>query len=362
MLRADIYVGWAYIGTIEVAQSFITTLRHNVIGDTSITIEAGHDLAPYLFNTKARAIIYYKDQPVMSGWLRTTQIQGYPKQLTLTVKDDKAFLWNMLGWPIPTNAITAQSSTHYKVTAVAETAIKQIITANASVRFPYLHVIPTSGRGASISIKSRFALISEFLPLIEPNGIFAIQNGSAIDVDFYVPSVYPESVKEASGILTIDSYSNSRPTLSRVVVGDQGQKTSRGFKQVIATATETAYTEVLESFVDARDTNDNTEITDRANEALTEGAAKAGLSVTLVEVGDFAFGEAGFDLGDYVPIELSDGNIVTEQITEVVISSTPDTGLVVTPKIGDTATDPVQKLVKTIQKMSLDTKSLMREW
>lgn len=362
MLRADIYIGWDYIGTIQAAQSFIVTLRHNLVGEASITIEAGHDLASYLFDHKARAIIYYKDQPVMSGWLRTTQIQGYPKQLTITVKDDKAFLWNMLGWPIPTNAITAQSSTHYKVTAVAETAIKQIIAANAAVRFPYLNVVATAGRGASISIKSRFALLSEFLPLIEPNGITAIQNGNKIDVDFYVPGTYPATIKEATGVVTVNSFSNSRPTLTRVIVGDQGQKTSRNFRQVIDSTTETDFVEVLESFVDARDTNDSTEINDRANEALTEGAAKAGLSVSLAEIGDFAYGEDGFVLGDYVPIELIGGTMITEQITEVVISQTIDNGTTVTPKIGDSEDEPTKKLVKTIQNLSTNTKSLMREW
>lgn len=361
MLRADIYYGWTYVGTIGAAQSFVVSLRHLEIGEAVITVDAGHDLASYLYDKKVRAIIYYKDNPVLSGWIKTKNVTGYPKQLTLTVADDKKFLWNMLGWPVPGNAITNQTSKNYKVTAVAETAIKQIISANAS-RFPYLNIIPTSGRGSSITIKSRFAPLSEFLPLIAPNGISALQNGSHIDVDFYVPNTYPATVSEQSGVLTVNSFTIQRPTVTRIILGDEGAKTTRKFKEMISSSLETDYMEILESFVDARNTADNTELTEQGNEALVEGADKSGVSVTLAEVADFAYGEDGFRLGDFVPILLSNGATLTEQITEVVISQTAEDGTIVTPKIGDTDDDPVKKLVGVISTLASETKSLMREW
>ena len=362
MLRMDVYIGWDYKGTIMAAQSFVVTLRHNAIGETTITLPGGHDLQTFLMNRLSRAIIYYKDEPVMSGWVKTFQLSGYPKMLTVTVTDDKAVLWNMIGWPIPTAALTSQSSTHYTVTAVQETAIKQIIKANADERFPNLNVITTLGRGTSIKIKSRFAPISEFIPLIEPNGISAIQNGNQIDIDFYTPDTYPENVAERSGQLTVESYTVNRPRLTRAIVGDESQKTTRKFRQVIRSSDETFYGDVMETFLDARGTNVNGEMDDQANEALDEAAPNVGLSVKLAEVNDFAFGESGFKLGDYVPIELEDGTVVSEQIKEVVISHTPDAGLSVRPSIGEKTDDPTRSLVRIIKALSRKAKSLEREY
>jgi hypothetical protein len=304
----------------------------------------------------ARLVIEYKGEFLMSGWVDTRNgvipsQTGYP---TVTFVDDMVLLWDVLGWPVPSAALSAQNTAeYYTKTGNAETILKDFVTQNAVARGWPVTCATNLNRGATIpgGISTRMhPLADRLFPALTDAGIGVTvrQSGAGLVVDCFAQRTYPQTLKETSGILEKGSYSLVGPSATRVVGGGQGEGTARHFIGQTVTGREAAG-RIIEVFRDARDATNDTVLADRVQNTVDSTGPTASLSLSLSETKNFRFlGPAGVRLGDLVPVQIRPGVVITETCTEASIKWDKPSGLQVNPILGERSNDPAVTLTKSI--------------
>jgi hypothetical protein len=114
------------LGLLGDPQSVTVYPRHNQQPTAQLTVRTDHHRAPALLTEGCRVTIGYHGQQILSGVVDSIGGTGDPAGvLTVQVRDDWALLSDLLGWPVPTAAISAQNTAEYDTkTAVAETVVK----------------------------------------------------------------------------------------------------------------------------------------------------------------------------------------------------------------------------------------------
>jgi hypothetical protein len=243
--------------------------------------------------------------------------------------------------------LTAQSTARWTSTGPIETVVKALITANvaanAGASRPAMPVTveATGSRGATVTVSARMQPVSDYIqPLLDQynKGLRIRQSGSGLLVSWVEPATYPEILSEVGGQIVRDGWEleETNPSVTRVIVGGQGEGTAREFQARMDATAETAVGAASrrEAFVDARDTNVTADLQARGDAALVEGGAKLSARVPLQETPEFrCYGTGGLKPGDLVPIELM-GRSWTDTVR--VITTTWDAGsrLVVEPVAG----------------------------
>jgi hypothetical protein len=345
--------------------SLVMTPRHNQKGSGFLIVGSDHPKLDHLTAQGARFVCTYFGEFLMSGKIHIRAGQG-PKAkgtVTLYLEDDFRLLGNTRGWPVPTAALTAQTSEYYTVTGDAETIVKDVVTQNITNRLGRPVTCATNlNRGATVpsGLKFRFEKLQDVLfPAVEQAGLGVTfrQSGTGIVCDVYEPGVYDHPLTEESGIVQAWSFSEADAEATRVVVGGSGDGTARVFRGVPDSALETAENDVIELFVDARDESDNTKLDARGQTALDENAGKAGFSLTLSETDNFRYGGTnGLHVGDTVTVDLGFTSR-TDVLREVTLSYARD-GLKVTPVIGDVRDTPDKRLAMAIRKIWTSVENL----
>lgn len=87
---------------------------------------------------------------------------------------------------------------------------------------------------------------------------------------------------------------------------------------------------------------------DSGSKALTEQGPKNGVSITLAGAGIFQYGPGGFHVGDRVPVEVTDGVVVTEVIRECTLKWVSPTYASVEPAVGELTNQPERVTAKRI--------------
>lgn len=340
------------LGWIDTPRSASVTLNHNLPNVATFALDEDHEYVPALTAAGARVVIEYMglDSPrrLISGVVSVTgERDGAVGTVTFAVTDDKSLFWTLLGWPNPTGTIDQQGDedAYYVLNGQsAEYALKRVVELNEPhVDLP-LTIVPSAGRGDQIDLSIRMHPIADrILPALDQAGIGmdAYQDGAGITVDVYEPqdrSSLP-ALTEDSGVVQSGSWSQSPPTVTRVVVGGPGEGTARQFVRVPSTlpsALETQWGVSIEQWVDARDVEGASLLTTmrrRGETALAEGAPQVTLQATLAETEFFRFGVA-YDLGDILPVQLSGAPVISDRVRSINFSLTADDGLVITPQIG----------------------------
>jgi hypothetical protein len=341
----------ARLGWLNDASGINAIWRYNRRGNLTLTVPGDHIRAEQLVSPGARVCLAYVPEGgtttfYLSGRVDTVQAQGPARGSTLVVTVLQDWPDNILAWPVPANALTNQNVEYYRATGAAETVIKNIITANAITRLGEPWTVAASlGRGNSVTVAARYTPISEVLEgMLDPGvGLSVIRYpGDATNsVDVYVPVDRTARVmSEASSAITQWSMTMGGPTLTRAVVGMDGEGTARAMTATISTvfgdhtAVENAYGMILEGFVDARDVASTPEGQARGEVAVTEGSPTISITATLAETPFWRVGNT-LNLGDIVTVEPLPGLVSVERVTEIELSYTTENGLNVTPRIGD---------------------------
>lgn len=328
--------------------------RHNAPSAAELTVRSDHRLLPALLTAGARVRVDYDGGFLLSGPVRDVAGQGPAAEGTITfqIEDDWRVLASVLGWPVPGSALDSQTVAYDTRTGPAETVLKDFVTANAVTRLGRPIIVPaTQGRGATITVSMRMhALADRLYPALDQAGIGVTvqqagpaQQGTGLALDVYEPAVYPRPLTEASGVVQAWAWSRTAPGATRVVAGDQGEAEARSFTTTADTPREAAWGDVIERFIDARDTDDPAEVTQRRAEFLAEHDVRYGLALTLAETQHFRYdptGAAGVRVGDQVTVEVGPGITVTDVLREAVLSWTAEDGVQVTPVIGERRDDP----------------------
>lgn len=334
-------------------ESLSVTARHNLLGTGVLLVPSAQRLATTMSTTGARVVVTYDDEHVLSGPVRLVEARGafLSKMLTFQVEDDWRLLRRLLGWQNPSGTLAQQNVRREMVySGPAETVVKDMVSdavGRLSGRHPYpITVAADQGRGSNITIQVRMnPMADRLLPVIDQAGIGVTvrQVGSGLVVDCYEPQAWPITLSEDAGTLTDVSWSRRPPEVTSVVVAIGGEGTAREYLGPYTNTTaEDDYGDVIEAHVDARDiaTDDPAKATlaaARAAEVLAEGSEHYGLSISLSETDTFRYGGQGIHVGDTAPIALSTGVVVTDVVREATITENVESGLTVTPLVGERA-------------------------
>jgi hypothetical protein len=334
------------------------TPRFNEVGTAAVVIDANHRQALNATANGARMVIRKDGQFLMSGKIHLKQGDGpqVKSTVTLNVKSDFRLMHQILGWPVPAAALTAQTSEYRKYTGNAEGIFKTCVTENMVTRLGMdVTVALNQSRGLTVpdGVSFRFhTLYEKLLPAIEQAGLgitFEQANGTIV-ADVFVPPVYPYTLTEESGVITEWDWSSADPTATRVIAGGQGEGTARVFRDVKNTALEADHNDIIEIFRDARDADTTTVLTSRAQETLNEGAAQSGFAVKLSETDTFRYGENGLVVGAKVTVSIG-GVTRTDILREVTLSYTRDKGVEVTPLVGEIRNNPDRAIANFLARL-----------
>lgn len=348
------------------APKFLTVIpRFNKPGSATLGLLATNRMLPHLAADGARVVIQDEQgEHVMSGRVAKIRGDGTAKQelVEVDIVDDFSVLAEVLGWVVPTGAITEQGTAgvNWEMTGAMETVLKTAVQVNAIDRLGLPIVCaPDLERGPEIEAKLRFhPLYDRLFPVVDGAGIDGTGWGVSIKqvddhlvLDVYDPPVYPRPLTPGSGILQKWSYDITPATATRVVIGGQGEAQLRNFRRMEDLDRETATGWKIERFRDARDTDDPPTLYKRGQETLDEGAAKTGLSLELSSTKNFRYGSS-ITVGSKVSIALSPDFVVTDVVTEATLSWTQSDGWKTTPKVGDRADDVTSKMLAQIRKLT----------
>ncbi|AXH44399.1 minor tail protein [Arthrobacter phage Kumotta] len=334
------------------------TVRHGLTSTLTMTAPTSHERFGELMADGARLKVSFKGKHLISGPIvadegETDGVTGFA---TFTVEDDFRILRKILGWQVPGSPISDQSAAEYRTyTGDAETIIKTAVTENGVNRLaiPGLVVAPNLHRGAVVPGGVPFrmhSLMDKMFPALEQAGIGVTvqQVGSDLVLDVYEPRVFGKKLSAAGRTLKKTKWNRTRPESSRVVIGGQGEGTARKFRVVTDPARESQYGMVAETFRDARDDNTDSVMDARGQETLTDDGPKNGLSLELAGTGIFQYGPDGFEVGDQVPVDIGNGQIITETIREAKITWVSEDYASVEPSIGELTNQPARIIAQRL--------------
>lgn len=365
-------------GTVEAPNRVEVTVRDGAAGDALFEVDADHDRIADLTAPGARVVIdYYPDDdtdPVtLSGNIDELTGAGPADSAVraFSVTDDwEAVFVDLQAWPNPTGTIAQQGddTAYFTRTGPAETVLKQVVQPNAQRQGLGLVVPATQGRGATVTASLRFhPLTDKLLPAIARAGlgVRVVQRDAQLVLECWTPTIHTRVLDEESEVIVDGQYQRTSPTVTRVVVGAGGEGTARVFRHYIDTALEAEWgpRNRRERFIDARDipaTDPQLETlcAARAEEALAEGAPRAGITAKLAETEAWRFGKT-FALGDTVPLQMSGGPVLTDRVREVQILW-DDQGLVVTPFVGDWQDSALDVVVDAVTAAAKGLRNLQR--
>jgi len=337
--------------------------RHMGIGTCVVTVPETHLRLGPSIDTGARMTVDYEGQQILSGPIRnpvSTMVDGV-RCVQLGMQDDLRLLWRLLGWPTPSAALTTQTATAYdRKTGSPETVLKWFASRNvarlAGAPGPPITVAPDQARGTGLAtVQLRMQpLADQLLPWLGPNsgiGASVRQGATGLVLDCYETAWYPHELSGASGIVDDFEWEIAAPTATRAVIGAQGQGTARAFYEVVDPDLEAAYGDVMEIFVDARDTNDATELLARGRNVLAEAGPTTTIKMSLAETKTFRYGQT-IRVGDFVTTRLvPTAPLINALIPEAVIKWTWADGLTVEPVVGE-QTNPTLFMVRRLVKLA----------
>lgn len=356
------------VGPITEPREVSGFIAWNGPGSFEFSAPSDNARTPALAADGARAVVTYRPDPaadstvLLSGPVTEITGQGPTDSATrkFHIADDWAILNEIIGWPSPAAAITAQSTdAYYRSAGPAETVTKAVVAANAT-RQGVTVTIPTSeGRGGNVDCTFRMhPLTDRLFPAVDLAGIGVrvVQIGAERVLQIIEPVTRSRVITEGSGAIVDGSFQLTAPTVTRVVVGAGGEDVARVFREYIDTTLEAQYGISRCKFVDARDVDPAdpslaATLQKRADEALAEGAPKVSLSVELAETNTFRFGKT-FDLGDRVSVQLSGSPVLSDLVREVRFEWTEDDGLKITPVVGNWDESTDDSLYRSVASLS----------
>jgi hypothetical protein len=242
--------------------SLEVTVRHNMVGNLVMTVPLGHDRLPALMADGARLKVSFKGEHLISGPIVKDELttNGVTGEYRVEVEDDFRILREILGWPVPGAAISAQNTAEYRTyTGNAEGIVKVAVTENGVTRLgvPGLTVAPNLARGTAVpgGLAYRFHPLADlFFPAVEDAGLGVTvrQVDDDLVLDVYEPQTFPRTLSVKGRTLQQVTMTRTRPTASRSITGGSGEGKARYFRQLVSTTRETNYGMRAETFVDDR--------------------------------------------------------------------------------------------------------------
>lgn len=330
-------------------------IRRNSLGAfTSGTVEIGRWLGGAEFtipgNTAlprrqllqergTRVRILDEGEPIMSGLVEHQTGTG-PKSPTngFRVTSDVRELQDILAWPVPTALLTGQTTAYRTITGPLETVVKTVLSENVTRLGEQMVVAPDQMRGPTVTVQWRFHSVFERIKVLleKHNAMIDVlmDESGVLQAEYRPARTIAKPFDILSGTLSSWKWQDQPPTVTRVVVGGQGEGAARKLVQVIDTARETLWKKKIEHFVDARDIEGTLDqpLIDRGWEYLDEGREKTGVDLGLVSTQQRPYG-GDYQVGDIVTVNTGDiHSAISSPLSGVTITQDAD-GRTVEPGI-----------------------------
>lgn len=321
------------------------TSRARGVGAWQMSIEVDHPATERLTRPLFGIELEHRvTGQVLSGrWTsRTTRVVEDRTVVELAGPDDVALLDRCI-------TIPAAGYSHVEVTGTLEWCLKEIarvsvgpaspagllpkeITRALLNPIPPLTVAPSLDRGPTVTVSTRYQAILELLQAkLGPDQWVITAAGGIFDI--HPPVVRPVRLSARDGTVSEVVVTETAPTVTRVLVGGQGEAEDRVIRSVYAAPDVIERWGLITRFRDRRDTAD-VDVLDRAGlEAIAEGAAQWGITVGILDVPSGPQYSTDWRVGDIVQAEIADDVWLPQQVVEATLTIDA-TGTVVAPKIG----------------------------
>ena len=263
-----------------------------------------------------RARILDEGVPMMSGVIVKRSGKGpVNPTASFTVSSDVRVLQDVLAWPVPAASLNGGQTVEYRtITGPLETVVKTILQENVTRLGYSLTIAPTQGRGPTVKVQWRFHSVFERIQglLSQHNAMLDVlmDEAGVLHAEYRPGVTVAKPFDIASGTLSSWEWEDQPPTVTRVVVGGQGEGTARKFASVVGTSREALWGTIIEHFVDARDIDEaapTQELIDRGWDYLVEGNEKTGVNLGIVSTRQRPYG-GDYRVGDVVTVKTGDSH------------------------------------------------------
>lgn len=333
----------ARVGEVDDWTDLTMPLRYNDTSTWALTLAGGTRSAATM--TGATGLVVVRDGvTVLSGPITRRQVtlSKGRQQVVLSGIDDTGMLADRLALPsAPPYTLAA-----YDVrSGPADTVLAEYVDANAgpsagSRAITGLTVPTPAGTAAAVTGTARFQTVLELLQRLALDagglGFRVVQEGTGLVFQTYASTDRTRQAVFSVPLGNLAEYdlAITRPSATYAVVAGQGEGVARQFVEG-----GTGVLPRVETFVDARDTDDPAVLAQRLDGALVEGQPRTSLSISPVETDSVQFGR-DYMLGDVVTVVV-DGVPVQDVVRQVSLSYNGKNGETLTPIIGTPgATNP----------------------
>lgn len=258
----------------------------------------------------------------------------------------EAKLADRLTYPDPSVAATATQPQAWTASAVnAETVLRNLVNLNAGPgaltarQVPNLTLGAVTAVGSAVTISTRFEVLTEVLRTVALAGgglgWRIDQVGTGLQFVVYAPTDRSADVRfsRSLGNLRALTTDPAAPTATVALVGGDGTADLRTIIERTNTPGVTLWGR-REVWVNQSGSGaTSTELNQAGDVALLEGDEVTGIEATAVDTQWARYGVDYF-IGDMVGIELVPGSAVSDLVTGVTLTATPDSGAVIAPTIG----------------------------
>jgi microcystin-dependent protein len=342
--------------------AFLAIPRMNSLGSWSIRLpntvlnESGvrvpHALCAVLRTQGSGVIFTGPHGVVLTGPMTFAEMEATSDdpsgQWTIEGTSDLVEIAKSLAYPQPSNSsVSSQSVSNDVRSGLGEALMRAYVssnigpTASTARKVTDLTLAADGGLGISLSKSPRFQNLLELTQEIALGSelLFdVVQVGLSREFRVTAPQDVSAEVRWdiANNQLTSSKYGYSAPGVTRVFVAGQGEGSERTIVEVTTPASllSEAIWGRIERFVDQRNTDDISELTQAGLEVLaTEGTTVTSLEVVPSSAMADGFGVDWF-LGSWVTVVVNDQQI-RAQVVEVPISITSSDGVLVGAVVGD---------------------------
>jgi len=358
--------------------------RANQVGSGSFTLTATPDVLAAVSAPDNRAVVLCDREglPTLTRMAGPIESKPYtytadrdgadgPGTVTVNFADDTAMLADMLIYPDPAHASTAQTTARYVISAVnPEDAARTLVNvqcgpgAIAARQLPGLVLGTDHGLLPGVTISTSFTRaqsvtdgLREICRQASTLGLgyrIVWTSARTLAFDVYQPVDRSASVwfsRDLGNIIDV-LYEPTAPTGTVAIVGDETAGTGRIIHERVNTAAHTAGWRRREVFVDGRSAANSGELDQLGDQAVADGRPHTKVTARVRETDNLRY-QIDFNDLDLVSFEVAAGVFVTEQIQGADITWSPDKGEQVSPLIGADSlelTDAKAKQIRDLQR------------
>lgn len=314
---------------------------------------------PAIVAAGARADVRFNGREEFRGRIIATPGAGPNGHVTAYVTDHRAKLNQWLGWPKPFAALNAQSDEHRRYTGPLETIVKTAIAENVARLGTGWVMATDQGRGPTDKIIDlRMDYLGDLLypPLREARyGLELAYPGDVPTLDLRTPDTVAGVLDASSGRLDTLDYSRRAPSATRAVIGGPGEGVDRKFDQVIDAAREADWADVTEVFINSARREETDDLKPDGQAALDAGAESTSISTVITEQPGFMLHQT-YEVGDLIMARAGEIQSL-EVIQRALIKDDPDTGVTITPSIGDIVRTEIQQLTRQLARLQASVRT-----